>query len=140
MAKLIARNVKLKVAGVDLSYWLQDIDYPEKWTNNVVTGMGSSFEERLLGIGDVSIACTFFQDYAASAVYATLQPLAGSNTPFEVEVTPDSSLSVGSTNPRIVMWSILDANDLVKGKVGEASTLQVTFYNSSTTGPLFYTT
>ena len=140
MAKLIARDVKLKVNGVDLSHWVQDIDFPEKWNAVLVTGMGSVYEERLLGIGDASLPVTFFQDYASGAVHATLQPLAGSNTPFEVEVIPDSTLPTSATNPRFTMWCVLDGYSPVKGKVGDASTMQVTFYNALQQGVSVLTT
>jgi hypothetical protein len=140
MGKLIARDVKLVVAGVDLSSHVQDIDTPEKWNNIDVTGMGAKFMERLLGIGDFSVPTTFFQDYGAGSVHATLQPLAGSNTPFKVEITPVKSLPVGATNPRFVFFAVLDGYTPVKGKVGEASTMQVTFYNAEQSGVLIYTT
>ena len=140
MAKLIARNVKLKVNGVDLSNMVQDIEFPWKWTNNIVTGMGSNFEERLLGIGDASLVVTFYANYASGQTDATLRPLAGSNTDFEVEVTPDSTLATGATNPRFVMRCVLDGYTPVKGKVGEASTMQVTFFNATQAGVLVYTT
>ncbi len=140
MAKLIARKVSLKVNGVDLSNHVQEIDFPEKWDNVDVTGMGSDYKERLLGIADASIVVTFFQDYASGVVDATLRPLAGSNTPFEVEVIPDSSLATSATNPRYTMWAVLDAYTPVKGRVGEASTMQVTFFNATQTGISHFTT
>jgi hypothetical protein len=140
MAKLIARDVKLVVDDVDLSNHVQDIDTPEKWTNVDVTGMGAKFMERLLGIGDFSVPVTFFQDYAAGSVHATLSQLAGSNTPFKVEITPVKSVAVSATNPRFVFFAVLDGYTPVKGKVGDASTMQVTFYNAEQSGVSVYTT
>lgn len=134
MGKTILRDVKLEVNGVDLSDHVQQIEFNETWANVDVTGMGAAFKERLLGIGDASIKVTFFADFAAAEIHDTLQPLAGSNTPFPVVVIPDSTLGVSATNPSFTMQAVLDGYDPVKGKVGDASTMDVTFWNAEQTG------
>jgi hypothetical protein len=139
MAKTILRDVTLSVDGVDLSEHVQQIEFDESWPNVDVTGMGAAFTERLLGIGDASIKVTFFQDFASSEVHDTLQPLAGSNTPFAVVVTPVSG-SVSTTNPSFTMQAVLDGYSPVKGKVGDASTMDVTFWNAAQTGVVIGTT
>lgn len=140
--KLIARDVKLEIGEgrVDLSDHVQDIDTPEKWQNVDVTGMGAKMMERLLGVGDVSVPVTFFQDYAAGSVHATLYALAGSNTPFPIYIRPVASLDVSDTNPEFKIMVVLDGYTPVKGKVGEASTMQVTFFNADQAGITVKTT
>jgi hypothetical protein len=141
MAKNITRNVSLKVNGVLLSDHVHKLSFNIKWDNVDVSAMGAIYKQRLLGLGDAQISVDFFNDYAAGSVYATLQPLAGSNTPFEVEVIPDSTLATSSTNPRFVMFSVLDAFDPVDGTVGAANMMNnVTFYNATSSGVLYYTT
>lgn len=140
MGKTILRDVKLEVNGVDLSDHVQSIEVDETWANVDVTGMGAAFKERLLGIGDASMKVTFFQDFAAAEIHATLSPLAGSNTPFPVVMTPDSTVGVSATNPTFTMQSVLDAYDPVKGKVGDASTMDVTFWNAEQAGIVVSTT
>ena len=141
MAKTIARNVSLKVNGVSLSDHVHKIAANFKWDRVDVSAMGASYKQYLLGLADASITCDFYQDPAAGSVHATLQPLAGSNTPFEVEVILDSTVATSATNPRLVMWSVLDGYDFVDATVGAASMLTgVAFYNAITTGPVFYTT
>jgi hypothetical protein len=141
MAKSIARNVKIKVNGVDLSADLHKIEYNIKWDRVETSGMGLTYKQYLLGLGDAQITCDFFNDFSAGSVYATLQPLAGSNNAFEVEVTPDSTLPNSATNPRIVMFSVLDAFDPVAAQVGQAMMMNnVTFYNATQSGVLYYTT
>jgi hypothetical protein len=141
MAKTIARTVRIKVNGVDLSDHLHKIAANFKWDRVDVSAMGAIYKQFLLGLADASITCDFYNDYASSSVHATLQPLAGSNTPFEVEVTPDSTLSVSATNPRLIMWSVLDGYDFTDATVGQALMMNgVTFYNAINTGPVFYTT
>jgi len=141
MAKNIARTVSLKVDGVSLGDHLRKIQTNFKWDRVDVSAMGVIYKQYLLGLADASITCDFFNDTAAGSVYATLQPLAGSNTPFEVEVIQDSSVATSATNPRLVMWSVLDGFDFVNAEVGQANMMQgVVFYNAITTGPVFYTT
>lgn len=141
MAKNIARNVSFKVDGVDLSDHLRRIQSNFKWDNVDVSAMGSIYKQRLLGLADAQITCDFFNDTQAGSVYATLQPLAGSNTPFEVEVIQDSTIVTSATNPRLIMWSVLDGFDFVNAEVGQANMMSgVVFYNAITTGPVFYTT
>lgn len=141
MAKNIARNASLKVNGVLLSDHVRKLATSFKWDRIDTSAMGSIYKNYLLGLADASITVDFFNDTAAGSVYATLQPLAGSNTPFEVEVIQDSTVSTSATNPRLVMWSVLDQFDFVNAEVGHANMMQgVVFYNAINTGPVFYTT
>lgn len=141
MAKNILRNASLKVNGVLLSDHTKKVATNFKWDRVETSAMGSIYKNYLLGLADASITCDFYNDTAAGSVYATLQPLAGSNTPFEVEVIQDSTLSTSATNPRLIMWSVLDGFDFVNGEVGQANMMSgVTFYNAINTGPVFYTT
>lgn len=141
MAKNIARNASLKVNGVLLSDHVRKLATSFKWDRIDTSAMGSIYKNYLLGLADASITVDFFNDTAAGSVYATLQPLAGSNTPFEVEVIQDSTLSTSATNPRLVMFSVLDQFDFVNAEVGQANMMQgVVFYNAINTGPVFYTT
>lgn len=138
--KLIARDVELVVNGVDLSNHVQKIAAPQKWPNLDVTGMGAEFVERLLGIGDFSVPVTFFQDYDPGSVYATLAPLAGSNTPFPVSLVPVKTGGPSATNPRFYFLAVLDSNDLVNGTAGAASMIDCTFWNADQAGVTVYTT
>ena len=88
MAKQILRDAYLSVNGVDLSDHVDTVALSEKWPSVDVTGMGSLFMERLLGIGDASAAVTFFNDYSSGEVHDTLHPLARSNTPFPIVIRP----------------------------------------------------
>jgi hypothetical protein len=134
MAKQILRDVYVSVNGVDLSDHVDTIAFSEKWPNIDVTGMGAKFVERLLGIGDASIQLNLFQDYAASEVFDTLRPLAGSNTPFPVVVRPVKADGVSATNPNFTMQAVLDQNDPLNGKVGAASMTSVTLWNADQAG------
>ena len=139
--KLIARDVELIVNGVDLSNHVQKITADEKWPNLDVTGMGAKFVERLLGIGDFSVPVSFFQDYDLGSVYSTLTAVAGSNTPFPVQIVPVKANPVGATNPRFYFLAVLDGNSLVNApSPGAASMIDVTFWNADQSGVTTYTT
>ena len=140
MAKQILRDAFVEVNGVDLSDHVETVELDESWPNIDVTGMGARFKERLLGIGDASIKVNWFQDFAASEVHATLKGLAGSNTPFPVVLRPVKSLSVGATNPKFTMQSVMDAYSPIKGKVGDASMVPTTFWNADPSGVVESTT
>jgi hypothetical protein len=137
----ISRNVKLKVDGVDLSNHVHKIAFTIKWDNVDVSAMGASYKQRLLGLGDAQLTVDFYNDFSAGSVYATLQPLAGSNTEFEVEVIPDSTLATSATNPRISMFAVMDAFNPVDATVGQANMMNnVTFFNADQTGVRYFTT
>lgn len=141
MAKNIARNASLKVDGVDLSDHVHKIAANFKWDRVETSAMGSIYKNYLLGLADASITVDFYNDTASGSIYATLQPLAGSNTPFEVELIQDSTVATSATNPRLVMWSVLDGFDFVNAQVGQANMMNgVVFYNAINSGPVFYTT
>lgn len=132
--KFIARDVFVSVDGVDISNYVQKISAPEKWDNVEVTGMGAKFKERLLGIGDFSVALDLFQSYAAGAVFQTLKSLAGNNVPVTVVIRPVKSNAVSATNPNLSFLAVVDSNDLVDGTVGAASMVSVTLWNADQAG------
>jgi len=132
--KFIARDVFVSIDGVDVSQYVQKIDAPEKWDNVDVTGMGAKFKERLLGIGDFSVALTLFQSYSAGAVFQLLKSIAGFNTPVTVVIRPVKSNAVGATNPNLTFLAVVDSNDLVNGTVGAASMVDVTLWNADQAG------
>ena len=134
MAKQILRDAYISVNGVDLSDHCESLELDESWPNIDVTGMGAAFKERLLGIGDASVKATWFNDFAAGETFDTLRNLAGSNTPFPVVIRPVKASAVSSTNPSFTMQSVLDGFSPIKGKVGEASMTDTTFWNASPTG------
>ena len=139
--KLIARDVELVVDGTDLSDHIHTIGGPAlKWPNIDVTGMGAKFVERLLGIGDLSVPVEFFNDYDAGSVYATLYPLAGSNTPFPVSILPVKTGGPSATNPRFYFLAVLDGFDAVNAQTGAAAMTSCTLWNADQSGLTVYTT
>lgn len=134
MAKFIARDTYLEVDGVDLSDHIQKISAPHKFDNIDVTGMGATYKERLLGLGDFSVAVTLFQDYGAGSVFSVLHAVVGSNTPTNVVLRPVKANAVSSTNPNFTFLGVVDTNDLVNAQVGQAAMVDLTIWNADQTG------
>lgn len=133
MAKFILKDASLTVNNVDLSDHVSEVTVTSSFDKVDVTAMGATNKEYLLGLGDATIEVTFLQDFASSKVDQTLSALAGSNTTFTVVVKPTSG-SVTSTNPSFTMTAVLPDYVPIAGKVGDASTMKVTFQNAGTTG------
>jgi hypothetical protein len=133
MAKHVLKNAYVAVNGTDLSAHARSVTVTTSRPEVDVTAMGAAFQEILAGIGTASIEVEFYNDYAAGKVYATLWPLATSDTPFTVAVRAVNA-TISATNPEFQMSALLlDFNPLA-GAVGEANMTTVTFSNASQTG------
>jgi len=79
MAKIVATNVVVKIGGVDLSQYVSNVSLSSSADAIEVTSFSSAgARERVSGLKDNSVTIDFMQDYAASAVEATVYPLIGS--------------------------------------------------------------
>lgn len=130
MAKHVFRDATVTINGVDLSSNTNEITVEDTADEVDVTGFSSSgYREFAQGLKDATITATFFQDFAASKVHATLQPLYESGGTFTVVVNPkQSGTSVAS------MVAKLFAYNGIGGAVGDAHTVQATFRNAGTAG------
>lgn len=128
MAKFIFRNATVEVNTVDLSNHVDQVVVDEKWDVKEVTGLGSQFKEKKLGLADATIKIDFWQDFAAGTVDDTLAPLAGSNDAFPLTVT---DLDSGKT---WTMNALLPEYMPVNAKVGDPSSMSITFENGDQSG------
>src|SRR5512139_3596424 len=100
MAKFLATDIKVVVAGVDLSDHADSVDTPEESEQVDVSGFSPTrTREFLPGLSDQTIEVEFLQDFASQKVHNILQPLYASGTTFYVYVQPDSDGTSGTTNP-----------------------------------------
>ena len=91
MATFAANDFLVIVNGVTLSdhaFSLETTDDREQLT---ATTYGAGAQIFRKGLGTASATIGFFQDFAGGSVYATLQPLISSTTPFQVEVRATSA-------------------------------------------------
>lgn len=126
MAKQVATNVVVKVGGVDLSSFVSNVSLSSSADAVETTTFSSGgARERVSGLKDNSVTIDFMQDYAASAVEATVYPLIGS-TAVAFEILPNGT-AVSATNPKYTGSLIVVDWTPVAGAVGELLTASVTW-------------
>lgn len=126
MAKIVATNVVVKIGGVDLSQYVSNVSLSSSADAIEVTSFSSAgARERVSGLKDNSVTIDFMQDYAASAVEATVYPLIGS-TAVAFEILPNGT-AVGASNPKYTGSLIVVDWTPVAGAVGELLTASVTW-------------
>lgn len=125
MAIHMLSDASLVVNAVNLSNHVQSITVDMAAEDVDITAMGATSRAHLAGLRDDTVSVTFFQDFAASNVDATLAPLITS-TGFSVVVKPTSS-SVSSTNPSYTATMIMLGYQPLSGTVGDANTIELEF-------------
>lgn len=138
MAKFVLTNAFISVNGVDLSDHLQTVTVETTRDDVEVTAMGATNKAYLGGLGDATISATFFSDFAASSIHATLYPLSTTSTPFPV-IVKSTNAATSTTNPSFWLSCLLFGYTPIDGTVGDASTMDVEFRNASQTGMIVST-
>jgi len=138
MAIFTLTDAYVAVNGVVLSDHANQVQVEDTRDSVDITAFGATSKAVTKGLGDAKITVTFFQDFAASKVHATLQPLIGSTTGVTIEVRATSAAR-SSTNPAALMTGLLMNYNMLNGGVGDASTIQAEFTNSSQTGMTYPT-
>jgi hypothetical protein len=133
MAKLTGRDLVFTANGVNLSDHVQAVDVGGSSPAIDVTAAGAAFQDFLAGIPNAEWTVTFFQDFAAAKVDATLFPLWQAGTSFPVTAKPTSG-AISAANPEFQMTAILLEYHPIAGDVQSALTTDVTFQNASQTG------
>jgi hypothetical protein len=133
MSKFVLTNAAIIVNSVDLSNHCSQVEVSMEKEEVDVTSFGSSAKEILPGVADASITATFFNDFAAASVDATLQPLYQSGSQFPVKVIPNGTV-VSATNPSYLGTMVLLQYTPISGGMGDASTMDVEFRNAAQAG------
>ena len=129
MAKFVLTDASVTLNSVDLSDHVSSVTLEITADEIVTTAMGDTFQARTGGLKDGTLSIEFQQDFAASEVDATLWPLLGSTTTFEVKPT---SGAVSSTNPKYSGSVLVNSHSPVANGVGELATMSVSFPTSGT--------
>ena len=124
MAKIVLTSPSVTIGGVDLSSWITNISLDTKYDIIDTTSYGSTAKTRVAGLADNSITLDFIQDFATSAVEATIYPLLGTTT--TIIVQPVSG-SASTTNPKYTVSALVSDWSPLKGAVGQLSTASVTW-------------
>lgn len=134
MAKQVLRNASIVVNSVNLSDHCSSVTIEDSAEEVDFTSFSTSaYREFGQGMKDATISATFFQDFAAASVDATLYPLYDSGGTFSVVVKPDAG-ATSSTNPSYTMTARLYGYSGLNGAVGDANTIEATFRNAGTAG------
>lgn len=134
MAKTRLTDVSVVVNSVDLSNHAFSIDTPSVRERIDVSGFNSAgTKEYLAGNKDDQIVVGFLQDFAASSVHQTLQPLYQNQTEFLITIMPTSS-AVSSTNPKFSGSAYLLEYNGLSGEINNRSEITATFVTSNSTG------
>lgn len=126
MAVLALVNEYLTINSVNVSDHIKGATLTLDAAQLDPTAMGDGWTKVLGGLKSGQLAVEFLDDFAASQIDATLWPLFGTITTFEVR--PDAG-SVGAGNPKYT-GSIFIAQHVVGGSVGELAMKSLTFPTS----------
>ncbi len=121
-------DVTLSVNGVDLSDHVEKIEFSTKTNTARGDAMGDTqqYDMALLLVVD-DIKVSFFQDYAAAKVYATINAAwIVPQTYFNV-VAKASSSATSATNPQFTIRCFVKQQPLLKGTHGDRHMSDVDF-------------
>jgi hypothetical protein len=135
MAKHVWRDGYIQVNAVDLSDHASAVGV-EGTTEEVDLTSFTTAGYREIGTGfkTANITATFFNDFAAGSVDATLQPLWDAGGTFAVHVKPTQS-ATSATNPRYSLGTArIMTYSPFGGGVGDPNSFEATFVNAGTLG------
>ena len=125
MARLVLTNAYVTINSVNLSDHISSITLTT--TDDIVetTAFGNTARTRVAGLADNSVSLEFNQDYATSALEATIYPTLGTAVSMTVRPVAGSSPSY-SFSALVSEWTPLN------GAIGELATASVTWPISGT--------
>ena len=137
----VITNALVLVNAVDLSDHCSKATCEDNRDEVDVTAFSAGgYKMMTKGLGEASITLDFFQDFAASKVHATLQPLIGSSTPVAIEIRPVNAAR-SATNPAILLASaLMFTYNGLDGTIGDAASITATFKNAPTGTGMTYPT
>jgi len=97
MAKFVATDHKITVAGTDFSTNLNSVELALEADDVETTAFGQSFRTRIGGLKSGTITLNFMQDFGVGSVDAVLNPLLGS---IATVIIQSASGTVSSTQPK----------------------------------------
>lgn len=125
MAQIVLTDASVVVNSVDLSDHVTQVVLNYEVDAVEVTAMSDSAHKFTGGLTNVSATVDFQQDFAASSVDVTIEPLVGTTT--TVVIKPTSS-AVGAENPSYTMTGTFVASHTpLNAAVGDLSTSSVEF-------------
>jgi len=130
MAIFVATDFSVSINGsTALASYLTQVELKASANDITTTAFGSTWVTRVAGLKEGSVTLQFNQDYAASAVDATLWPLLGTNATVVIKPT---STATSATNPAYTAICLVTDLTPVSGQIGDLATFSVTWPTTST--------
>ena len=124
MAQIVLINAQVILNSVDLSNRVDQVTIEYTVAEVDTTTFGNTAKRRVGGLQDNKITLEFQQDFAAAEVDATINPLIGTLTSFNIKPINSATTTINPAytgNVLITDYKPLDA------KVGDLSKLAVTW-------------
>jgi hypothetical protein len=135
MAIATYTNGYVLVNGVDLTDHVSKVTVDDKREQKDITTVNATTNNIYTkGLGDATITLTFFQDWAAAKVHATLQPLLGSTTPIAVEVRPTNAARSATNPAALLAGALLFEYNFLDAQAGEVPPVTAVFVNAVAAG------
>lgn len=116
MAIEVITGASITVGAVDLSSMVKSVTITQTSDAKQTTAFGNAAMARVGGLFDYELSIDWYGDYAASSVYATLQPLIGTATTCVVK---KSSATTSATNPQFSGSFLVTEFPFIDAEVGE---------------------
>jgi hypothetical protein len=124
MPRLVLTNVTVTFGTTDISSYVTSVTLGTTLDVVETTAFGNTARTRVAGLADNSVALEFNQDYATSALEATIYPTIG--TAVSMTVKPVAG-TVSPTNPAYSFSALVSEWTPLNGAVGELATASVTW-------------
>jgi len=130
MAIFVATDFSVSINGsTALASYLTQVELKASANDITTTSFGSTWVTRVAGLKEGSLTLQFNQDYAASAVDATIWPLLGTNATVVIKPT---STATSATNPAYTAIALVTDVVPISGQIGDLATFSVTWPTSGT--------
>jgi hypothetical protein len=120
VARIVLTNVAVTFGTTDISSYVTSVTLGSTYDVVETTAFGNTARTRVAGLADNSVALEFNQDYATSALEATIYPTLG--TAVSITVRP-----VAGTSPAYSFSALVSEWTPLNGAVGELATASVTW-------------
>jgi hypothetical protein len=120
MARIVLTNVAVTFGTTDISSYVTSVTLGSTFDVVETTAFGNTARTRVAGLADNSVSLEFNQDYATSALEATIYPTLG--TAVSMTVRP-----VAATSPAYSFSALVSEWTPLNGAVGELATASVTW-------------
>ena len=126
MARIVLTDVGVIINNIDLSDHVASVTINQNFDAVETTAFGDGGRTRVGGLEDSSISLDFHQDFASGNVDATIAPLVGTTTTFNIGPL-GTAVAASGTAPRYTGTCLITEWTPLNGTVGDLSTASVTW-------------